>query len=167
MLRPTADYSAEELAWVISMCLDAKQSVMIDDPHEKSAALACEYGHTAGHVIELLCGYAHGLAIGVGGLVAARIAAALGILDASAEAMHEDLLLRSGAPVTVPGMPEEKLLAMLRGDNKRGYLPARRGHVDMVLLEEPGMLHYTGAKPITQVPEAIVLEAIRGRVLAA
>jgi 3-dehydroquinate synthetase len=162
LLRPRAGYSPEELAWVIDMSLRAKQSVMIDDPYETGPALACEYGHTVGHAIELRHGLGHGMAIGIGGLVAARAARLLGFRDEGTEEMHEDLLRRNGAPVAVPpGLSDDTWLAVLRRDNKRGYLPPRPLHVDMVLLERPGVLHCTGERPLTQVPEAVLLRAIR------
>lgn len=165
LLRPRAGYSAGELAWVIDMSLRAKQSVMTDDPCETGDALACEYGHTLGHAAELLFGLGHGMAIGIGGLVAARAARLLGVCGGDVEEMHEDLLLRNGAPVTFPArLSDDQLLAILRRDNKRGYLPPRPLYIDMVLLEAPGTLHRPGGdKPITQVPEDVLLRAVRER----
>ncbi|MGH3190966.1 MAG: 3-dehydroquinate synthase family protein [Streptosporangiaceae bacterium] len=164
LLRPAADYDPAELLWVTGMCLDAKQSVMRDDPHETGAALACEYGHTCGHMFELVYRLSHGLAIGVGGLVAARVAAILGYLDPSAGQIHEDLLLRCGAPVTVPaGPPARQFLEILRRDNKRGYLPPVDGRIDMVLLDRLGRIRAPGGARITQVAEDVVLEGIRSR----
>jgi 3-dehydroquinate synthetase len=165
MLRPDARYTDAEITLLIGMCLDAKQQVLLRDPHEEGTGLALEYGHTAGHAIELLHGLGHGLAIGVGGLVAARTARIMGILpDRLVEDIHEELLTLNGAPVTVPpGLTDEALLSILRRDNKRGYLRPRPGHIDMVLLEAPGVPHCTGGRPITQVPEDVLLRAIRER----
>lgn len=58
-LRPAADYSQEELAWFIDLCITAKSSVMASDALEKHWALVLEYGHTIGHALELftLCGF--------------------------------------------------------------------------------------------------------------
>src|SRR5215469_12055603 len=99
-LRTDAVYSQAELAWFIGMCIDAKQAVMAADAQEKGRALVLEYGHTVGHAAELVTGgrLSHGLAIGVGGLVAARIATLLGIGDPAIERAHEALLHRNGAP---------------------------------------------------------------------
>jgi len=162
LLRPDTD---AEITRLIGMCLDAKQQVLLHDPHEEGTGLALEYGHTVGHAIELLAGLGHGLAIGVGGLVAARTARIMGILpDSLVEDMHEELLTLNGAPVTVPrGLTDTALLSVLRRDNKRGYLRPRPGHIDMVLLEAPGAPHYTDGRPITQVPEDVLLRAIRER----
>jgi len=163
LFRPTADYTDLELIQVIDMCLSAKQAVMRHDPCEKGEGLILEYGHTAGHAIELACGIRHGFAIGVGGLVAARVARILRLPGAGGTAgLHEGLLRRIGAPVSVPpGIPDETWTGLLLHDNKRGYRPIGPADVEMVLLEGPGIPHCTGGLPLTQVPAAVVLQAIR------
>jgi 3-dehydroquinate synthetase len=165
-LRPSAVYSLPELTWFIEMCVAAKQRVMEADPYEKGPALVLEYGHTVGHAAEHVSGGSmpHGLAIGVGGLVAARIATLLGLLDPAAEAAHQHLLERNGAPTTFPaGLTVSALMETVRKDNKRGYVPPRRGYVDMVLLDALGKPHRCGGSIITQVPEDIVITAIQTR----
>jgi 3-dehydroquinate synthase/2-deoxy-scyllo-inosose synthase len=165
-LRASAVYSLPELAWFIEMCVAAKQQVMQADPYEKGPALALEYGHTVGHAAEHVSdgSIPHGLAIGVGGLVAARVATLLGLLDPAVEAAHQDLLERNGAPTTFPpGLTASALMQTVRKDNKRGYLPPRRGYVDMVLLDALGRPHHSGDTIITQVPEDIVTAAIQTR----
>lgn len=165
-LRPSADYTTAELTWFIGMCLDAKQRVMEADPFEKGRALILEYGHTVGHAGELVSGgaFTHGFAIGVGGLVAARIAASLGIADPGLEDAHETLLNLNGAPASFPAYLEpDRLMEMVRLDNKRGYIPHRPGHVDMVLLDGLGRTHLAGGSVITHVPEGVVMAAIQSR----
>jgi 3-dehydroquinate synthase/2-deoxy-scyllo-inosose synthase len=165
-LRASAEYSLPELTWFIEMCVAAKQRVMEADPYEKGPALALEYGHTVGHAAEHLSGGSmpHGLAIGVGGLVAARIATLLGHLDPAVEAAHQHLLERNGAPTTFPpGLTVPALMETVRKDNKRGYLPPRRGYVDMVLLDGLGRPRRSGGSIITQVPEDVVITGIQTR----
>ncbi len=165
-LRPDADYSTTELSWFIGMCIDAKQRVMEADPFEKGRALILEYGHTVGHAAELVSGgtFSHGLAIGVGGLVAARIATSLGFGDPGLELTHEVLLGLNGAPTMFPAyLSPDQLLEAVRLDNKRGYIPHQPGCVDMVLLDGPGRPHQTGGSYITQVPEDVVMAAIQSR----
>ena len=164
-LRADAAYSLPELAWFIEMCVAAKQRVMEADPYEKGPALALEYGHTVGHAAEHVSGsMPHGLAIGVGGLVAARIATLLGHVDRAVEAAHQHLLERNGAPTMFPpGLTVPALMETIRKDNKRGYLPPRRGYVDMVLLDGLGRPHRSGGSIITQVPEDVVITGIQTR----
>lgn len=164
LLDPDAAYTPAELSWVIGMCLDAKQEVMRFDPCETGTALACEYGHTAGHVLEHAAGIPHGIAVGLGGLAAARVAEKLGGLGPHVRRLHAKLLLKAGMPVTVPACPPDaELRRLLMHDNKRGYLPPRDGHVDMILLDDLGKIRQPapGDPPITQVPVDLVTGAIR------
>ncbi len=166
-LRADARYSQAELAWFIGMCVDAKQEVMAADPHEKGRALVLEYGHTVGHAAELVSGgrFSHGLAIGVGGLVAARIATILGVGDPAVEQAHEALLQRNGAPTHLrAGFAAERLIQAIRLDNKRGYIPHRPGYADMILLARLGQPHQHGGSIITQVPEDVVRAGIQSRI---
>ena len=166
-LRADAVYSQAELAWFIGMCIDAKQEVMAADPYEKGRALVLEYGHTVGHAAELVTGgaFSHGLAIGVGGLAAARIATMLGVGDPAVEQAHEALLLLNGAPTYFRGDFEaERLMRAIRLDNKRGYVPHRPGCIDMVLLAGLGRPCQAGGTLITQVPEDVVCAGIQSRI---
>ena len=75
---------------------------MARDPYEAGEALVLEYGHTAGHAAEHLAGQltgrlaegrlAHGPAIAIGMLVAARVSASLGYLSPADERAHHRLL---------------------------------------------------------------------------
>jgi 3-dehydroquinate synthase/2-deoxy-scyllo-inosose synthase len=164
LLRPEADYTDAELAWIVDLCLAAKQSVMAADPYEAHRALILEYGHTAGHAAEhLSCGrLGHGPAIAVGMLVAARVSARLGHLSAAGERAHHYLLERNGIELRFPpGLTAEALLAAMRRDNKRGYQPPEPGRIDMVLLDALGRPHIEGGRLLTQVPEDVVLDALR------
>jgi 3-dehydroquinate synthetase len=166
-LRADAVYSQAEFAWFIGLCLDAKQKVMAVDPHEMGRALVLEYGHTVGHAAELVTGgrFSHGLAIGVGGLAAARIATLFGIGGPAVEEAHETLLLLNGAPTYFRGdFDADRLMHAIRLDNKRGYLPHRLGCIDMILLAGLGQPHQTGDSIITQVPEDVVLAGIHSRI---
>ena len=166
-LRTDAVYSRAELAWFIGMCIDAKQQVMAADPQEKGRGLVLEYGHTVGHAAELVTGgrLSHGLAIGVGGLVAARIATLLGIGDPAIEKAHETLLHRNGAPTYFNSGPEAgHLMQAIRLDNKRGYIPHRPGCIDMILLAGLGQPYEASGNIIAQAPEDVVFAGIQSRI---
>ncbi len=162
-LRPDAHYTSWELAEFTAFCVDAKQRVMRDDPHETGPALVLEYGHTLGHAIELLTpgGISHGLAVGLGMLAAARAAGELGYLTASAQHTHRVLLERAGAPAQLPyRVPARDLLDLVHHDNKRGYRQPQPGHVDMVLLDGLGSPHQEAGTYLTHVPDATAARAI-------
>jgi 3-dehydroquinate synthetase len=166
-LRADAVYSPAELAWFIGMCVDAKQEVMAADPLEKGRALILEYGHTVGHAAEFASGgnFSHGLAIGVGGLVAGHIASLLGVGDPVIELAHESLLELNGAPTFLrAGLTADHLMQAIRLDNKRGYRPYKAGYVDMILLAGLGQPYLPGGSIITQVPEGLVHAGIESRI---
>ncbi len=167
LLRADARYTVAELVQIAGICVDLKQAVMRHDPKERQDALACEVGHTGGHVIELIWGLPHGIAVLIGCLIAVRVAIKLDILDPSVEPLVEDLVRRNGGPLTLPPGPSDReILDALYHDNKRGYIPEIPGYIDMVLLAGLGKLHKTHGIPITQVPEAVVLEAFHSRISA-
>jgi 3-dehydroquinate synthase/2-deoxy-scyllo-inosose synthase len=163
MLDADCAYSADDFRHIIDICVEAKTSVMRDDPHEKGDALVLEYGHTLGHAIELVSEgtMTHGLAIGLGMLTAARAARLLGVLDEHSESRHWELLELNGAPTRLPaGVAPGQVLATARLDNKRGYLRQRPGHRDMILLDGIGQPLRSGDSLLTQVPERLLAESL-------
>jgi len=125
-----------------------------------------EYGHTVGHALEVTMNGAltHGLAIGIGMVVAAEVAHLLGVGGVRVEEALFDLLGRLGAPTEIPACADPgELMARIRRDNKRGYLEHVVGAQDMVLLEDLGRPIATNGKPLTRVPEEVVRRAISAR----
>lgn len=155
-LRPDAVYDSETIAEFIGLCVDAKVSVMHDDPYEKGEALVLEYGHTVGHAAELLTdgGLRHGFAIGVGMLAAAHISAEMGYLDRDEQSAHQELLARNGAPTELPAdLDVESVMEAVRLDNKRGYVAEQPGCCGLILLDGLGSPHHTDGHIITPVKE--------------
>ena len=162
-LRQDGMYPEAQVQRFIALCIEAKCSVMGQDALEKQDAVILEYGHTVGHALELRSGGAipHGLAIGIGMVVAARISRMLGMLSRQEEEAHRTLLRRNGAPTRVPRhVSAQELLELMAHDNKRGYLTPVRGKYDMVLLERLGVPHRTGETVLTHVEESTVRAAI-------
>lgn len=166
LLRPDACYTDEAYLRFIEVCVDAKSAVMRHDPHESGVGLVLEYGHTAGHAIEHVTagGVRHGFAVGLGMLVAARVARELGYLDAHAEEAHYELLARAGAPTAFPNdLDIDQVLDAMRHDNKRGYLRSSAGMCDMVLLRALGVpVTNERLLPITHVPGDVVRTGLLG-----
>lgn len=158
-LRPDGGYTMDDFAWFIDLCVDAKCSVMRDDPHEEAEGLVLEYGHTVGHAAELITHgrLRHGYGVGLGMLAAARVSRELGLLDLADEAAHRELLERAGAPVRLPAdAGVDAVLAAVRLDNKRGYVKPVAGMCDMILLDGLGKPHQADGTLITQVPREIL-----------
>lgn len=167
-LRPDGQYTDEQFLHFIRLCVDAKCSVMADDPHETGDGLIFEYGHTVGHPVELLAALAgqrpiaHGIAVGLGMLVAAHVSRAMGMLSDEGVAYHARLLRRNGAMSAIPEeLSTQDILRMVGHDNKRGRLrPLSKGAYNMVLLRQLREPNRTGGTVLTQVEAGLVAEAI-------
>jgi len=164
-LRPDARYTIWELADFLAFCIDSRQRVMADDPHETGPALALDYGRTIGHASELLVpgGMSHGLATGVGMLAAARVAGELGYLTASDQHAHRVLLERAGVPAVLPyRVPAKDFLDLLHEDDRPARRQPKPGTVAMVLLDRLGSPHLDGGTCLTLVPDRTAARAITG-----
>jgi shikimate kinase/3-dehydroquinate synthase len=134
----------------------AKADVVGKDEREtaEGGRAILNYGHTFGHAFEVLGGYGaipHGLAVGLGMRVAARLAVMLGMLDAASEARQNALMDKLGMPAKFPRkLDEGKAWDAMGLDKKvdagsRVYiLPTRIGEV----------------VPVRDVPMETVLEAL-------
>ena len=165
--------SPEALLWLLEFSIVSKQKVTAEDVREKQAGLVLEYGHTVGHSVEF-CehrrhgsqGLSHGASIAFGMVVAAHIAHARGWIDAALVDLHVELVRSLGAPVWLPPSLEvDEVLAMVRNDNKRGYLPAQPESVAFVLLSGLGQPAGEQNMPLVMVhidEVRAVLERLRG-----
>ena len=161
LLRPEATYTPEECQRIFELCFAAKQEVMQTDAHEKGPALILEAGHTFGHAWESHTGLTHGLSVGLGLLVEAHISAARGWLAPDDLELITRLLQRNGALTTLPtDLDSEAILALMRADNKIGYLPHRSGYTVMVILNHLGQPAMERGLPLTYVAEAEVRAAM-------
>jgi len=159
------DERSDALARLLQIGVDAKAPALRVDAHERREALVFEYGHTAGHAVELASrgALSHGEAVGWGMLVAAEVASRLGHLDDSGVAAHARVLaplgVRAGAP---PVLDRALVHRLLLRDNKRGYLPGTGDDVvPMVLLDGLGsVLLGQGGRPLVPVAASLVHEAL-------
>lgn len=145
---------------LVRLGLRVKQHLLLQDPEEKRGGLVLEYGHTTGHAIELANGIPHGHAVGLGMLVACRIARMRGQLSANDEALHRRLLQACGAPLRLPALDTATLLHIMRGDNKRGLRPLKSGQYAFVLLQALGVVQHDQGLPLTVVEEDELTQAI-------
>lgn len=162
-LRPDADYSELQLLAVVKAGLLAKQRVMKVDKFERKEAVVFEYGHTVGHAIELAAkGHvSHGEAVGLGMIVAAEVSSRLGRLSEANRKRHHHLLKRNGLIIALPlRVTVAEVMALLRTDNKRGYLNARPDQVVMVLLDGLGVPAGPATQPLTLVDASLIQSCI-------
>jgi 3-dehydroquinate synthase len=105
---------------LIYRAVAVKAAVVSTDFKESYAREALNYGHTLGHAIEKHSKYQlrHGEAVAIGMVFVAELAAARGLIDATAVALHRDLLSRFNLPTTFDRQAWSKLLPMLSLDKK-------------------------------------------------
>ncbi|MCU1730125.1 MULTISPECIES: 2-deoxy-scyllo-inosose synthase [unclassified Pseudomonas] len=162
-LKADANYSELELMTIVEAGLLAKQKVMKDDKCERKEALVFEYGHTVGHAIELAAEgrIPHGEAVGLGMIVAAEVASRLGRLSEADRSLHHHLLSRNGLTFRLPaGVTVAAVMALLRTDNKRGYVCARPDQVVMILLDGLGVPAGTAGSPLIRVDASLIQSCI-------
>jgi shikimate kinase / 3-dehydroquinate synthase len=119
----------------IFACIRTKLAVVAADERDGGRRQVLNLGHTIGHAIETVSGYAryrHGEAVGLGLLAALRLSGQ----DELRERVRE-LLAERGLPVQAAGLSGDEILAALAHDKKRVG-----PKVPFVLVRAPGeVLH--------------------------
>ena len=141
---------------VVRRNIELKCQLMARDPKELTEGMALQYGHTVGHPVEYLSGYAltHGEAVGVGMVVAARVARLMGASDTEAQTVR--LLERFGLPTEVPrGVAVADVLAAMRY-NKRYLTEGTR----MALLAGVGRLWSVDGEYAIPVSDGLLRRAL-------
>jgi shikimate kinase/3-dehydroquinate synthase len=120
---------------VIAACAHTKLRVVAADERDTGVRQTLNLGHTVGHAIETVTGYAsyrHGEAVGLGLLAALRLSGAGDLRDEVAE-----LLAARGLPTTLSDVDPDAVVMATARDKKR----VGEGPVPFVLLAEPGDAH--------------------------
>ncbi|HEX8720250.1 MAG TPA: 3-dehydroquinate synthase [Pyrinomonadaceae bacterium] len=142
---------AARLHTLVAAAIRCKCDIVEADPFDRLGVRArLNLGHTFGHAFETLSGFtlAHGLAVSVGLHVAARVAAELGLCDASLPARVRRTLEALDLPVSLKGYRAGDVMAAMRHDKKRSggrlrwVLPTAVGEVRIVGEEDvpPGLV---------------------------
>ncbi len=135
---------------VIAGCALTKLRVVAQDEHDTGLRQLLNLGHTVGHAIETVTGYAryrHGEAVALGLLVALRLSDAEQLRDE----VHE-LLLAAGLPDQLdPEISVGDVLVATKRDKKR----VGEGPVPFVLCPQPGACVYGQAVDPTALHAAV------------
>jgi len=113
-----------------------KASVVERDEQEAELRHVLNYGHTIGHALEAVTGFArytHGEAVSLGIVAEARIAESLGIAKPDTSVRQTELLRAVGLPVAGLGAEPAAVIDALGRDKK-----ARDGRVPFVLAPDIG-----------------------------
>jgi shikimate kinase / 3-dehydroquinate synthase len=135
---------------VVAACAHTKLRVVAADERDTGRRQTLNLGHTVGHAIETVTGYAayrHGEAVGLGLLAALRLSGADALRDEV-----RDLLDARGLPVEMHDVDPDAVVMATARDKKR----VGEGPVPFVLLTEPGDAH-----PGSAVPPRELIAAVR------
>jgi 3-dehydroquinate synthase len=130
-----------------------KAGVVSEDEREGGLRMILNYGHTVGHAIEAVSGYAgilHGEAISAGMMAAAAIGRRMGVTPAVVGERQRALFERYGLPLSHAGVDAGAVVAAMAHDKK-----VEASRVRWVLLEDFG-------RPVIRddVPDDVVRAAL-------
>ena len=129
---------AVALLEIVTRCIAGKHRIVARDEREAGPRAALNFGHTVGHALERLSGYAipHGQAVAIGCAVEAAIAVEAAGFPERHRARLVALLARFGLPTHWPAeVPISGALPAMQADKKarggrvRYALPARLGRM--------------------------------------
>jgi 3-dehydroquinate synthase len=149
---PVLARDAAALEPLVARCARAKADIVAEDERDTARRMILNYGHTLGHALERLDGFAgrsHGEAITIGMVFAARLSEATGRAPSGIAARHVRLLASLGLDPGGSLPTADDVLGAMRLDKK--YREGMR----FVLLEDVG-------RPVVvaDVPEAVVRETL-------
>jgi 3-dehydroquinate synthase len=142
----------DTLEWVIAESVRLKAEVVSADEREGGLRRVLNFGHTIGHALETATGYRHflhGEAVAWGMIAAARISAAVSMLDPPSAQRITDALLGFGDLPAVK-LRSRSVVQLLKNDKKTS-----NGVVHFVLPREIGKVEV-----VNDVPEQVVTEAV-------
>ncbi|HEV2492519.1 MAG TPA: 3-dehydroquinate synthase [Terriglobia bacterium] len=139
---------------IVARAVKVKVDVVSRDEREAGLRRVLNLGHTFGHAFEEATGYRrflHGEAVGWGLLAATRLAARLGLLEASEAQRITDLVSLVGPLPPIRDLDANAVLGLLPRDKK-----AVAGRIHWVLPERIGKM-----KIVADVPASVVRAAFR------
>jgi 3-dehydroquinate synthase len=121
----------EGLTRLIARCCEIKAEVVAEDEREGGRRQVLNFGHTFGHALESLTRYrrlTHGEAVGHGMMMAARLAARLGMMDREPARAIEAVVLSLGRLPRIDDLEPAAVFEAMRHDKK-----ARAGRLTLIL----------------------------------
>ena len=105
---------------VVFQTAKIKAEVVTKDEKDSGLRHILNYGHTIGHAIESVSDFkiAHGHAIAIGMLAAARISNGRGILDGNEVTRLKKLIEKAGLPTEMPKVKPEEIMQATQHDKK-------------------------------------------------
>ncbi|MFE6747654.1 hypothetical protein ACFVGM_17495 [Kitasatospora purpeofusca] len=152
LLTPGARHDAPTLTALLALCADARSALVCFDPDETGPALALGYGRGLATAVRATLGpaLAPGDAEALGLLLAAAVAARLGVAARPTGRAHRDLLARNGSATALPaGADPDRLVAAAVAATRPGLL----------LLADLGRPYCVDGRLLTPVDGAVLRSA--------
>ncbi len=153
---PTHDTAT--LAEFIAASIAVKARVVADDPRERGRRHVLNLGHTIGHAVEALSGYAlrHGEAVAIGMVVEATAAELADVAESGTAGRIRDALVAGALPITAPAaISADAILDCMRLDKK-----ARRGTIEYALPTRIGAMAEGGGRWTVPLSDQVVRDAL-------
>jgi 3-dehydroquinate synthase len=145
----------------VTRSVEIKSEVVTSDTHERGRRKILNFGHTLGHAVEQVSGYAllHGEAIAIGMVLEATLAERMGIAEPGTAEAIERVVSRAGLPVRVPApKASEEILRATKLDKK-----ARAGTVEYALPSRLGAMAGADRGWAVPVADALVIDLLEAR----
>jgi shikimate kinase / 3-dehydroquinate synthase len=138
---------------LIPEAIQVKRDIVQEDPFEQGRRALLNLGHTFGHAIEQVSGYAirHGEGVAMGLVAAANLSARLGYCDPALQGRIEVALRRVGLPQRIPATLDPVALYRAMGHDKK----KAAGSLRFVLLRDVGEAFVQGGVGETAVRETL------------
>lgn len=123
-----------DLDWLVERCVLIKTGVVSRDEKDTGERMMLNFGHTVGHAVEKVSGFAlsHGESVAVGMAAAVRIGERLGVTPHGTAERIESVLVHQGLPVRA-ALDSDAVAEAMATDKKR-----LSGRVHFVFLEKIG-----------------------------
>jgi 3-dehydroquinate synthase len=152
------DVAGLEMLDVVARSVEIKADVVRCDERESGVRKTLNFGHTIGHAVEHVSGYAllHGEAIAVGMIAESRIAERVGAAEHGTASRVESVVRAAGLPDSLPrGVSIDAVITATRGDKK-----ARAGRAEYALPARIGAMAGEREGWVVAVNDDVVREAL-------
>ena len=146
-----------DLHTLVTRAIRVKRDVVEEDPYEAGRRALLNLGHTFGHAVEQVSGYAvrHGEAVAMGLAAAAHLSATRGACSPSLPGLVEMVLTRLGLPIHIPPSLDSAALYAAMGNDKK----KKAGRLRFILMRDIGDVFIDDDVPPAEALAA--LEAVR------
>jgi 3-dehydroquinate synthase len=145
----------------VTRSVEIKSEVVTSDTRERGRRKILNFGHTLGHAVEQVSGYAllHGEAVAIGMVLEARLAERLDVAERGTADSITRVVKHAGLPTSAPtSLGSDEILRATRADKK-----ARAGAVEYALPTRIGAMAGADRGWAMPVDDALVMSVLQER----